>query len=341
MWRGFGSDNQAGAHPEVIEALIAANEGHAHAYGDDPWTERAVAALKGHFGEECDIVFTCTGTGANCVALAAACRPWEAVICADSAHINTDEAAAPERTAGVKLIPVATPDGKLTPELVRPHLASLGFVHAAQPRVVSVSNVTERGTVHTASELRALAELAHAHGLLLHCDGARLANAALSQRASLAELTVEAGVDLLSLGGTKNGMLFGEAVMVFGRARTPALAFVRKQLGQLASKMRFIATQFEALYGSDLWQRCAGTANAMAERLATGLRATGVTLTQEPEANEVFALIPVELAQTLTTRFGCYVWTKDAAPGMHEVRLVTSWDTTVDDVDALLDALGA
>lgn len=341
MWRGFGSDNQAGAHPEVIEALVAANEGHAHGYGEDPWTEQAIAALKRHFGDACDVVFTCTGTGANCVALAAVCRPWEAVICAESAHIMTDEAGAPERTAGVKLVPVSTSGGKLAPDLVRPHLAALGFVHAAQPRVVSISNVTERGTVYTAREIEELADLAHAHGLLVHCDGARLANAAVAQGASLAELTVDAGVDVLSLGGTKNGLLFGEAVLLFGRARTSGLRYVHKQLGQLASKMRFIAAQFTALYGTDLWRRCAGNANAMAARLAAGLRAAGVTLTEAPEANEVFALLPAQLAQELAERFRFYVWAENASPGMHEVRLVTSWDTTEDDVDAFLDAVTA
>lgn len=337
--RGFGSDNQAGAHPEVLAAIVAANDGHVHAYGDDAVTTRAIEVLRRHFGEECDVAFTFNGTGANCVALAAACRPWESVICPATAHINCDEAAAPERLAGVKLVPVATPDGKLTPELVRPHLATLGFEHAAQPRVISVSNVTELGTVYSAHELRALADLAHENRMLLHVDGARIANAAAALEGDLKTITVDAGVDLLSLGATKNGLAFGEAVVLFGDARTHDVVFVRKQLGQLASKMRFVAAQFEALFEGDLWLQSARHANAMASRLAEGARGAGITLTQEPRANEIFALLPAQRVASLQERFHFYTWVEDAAPGMYEVRWVTSWDTTQSDVDALVDAL--
>ncbi len=338
-WRGFGSDNHSGAHPEVLAALVAANDGHAHAYGDDPATARAIAVLKQHLGEECDIAFAFNGTGANCVALATVCRPWHAVICPVTAHINCDEAAAPERLAGVKLVPVETPDGKLTPTLVEPHLSTLGFEHAAQPRVISVSNASESGTVYSPEELRSLAGLAHANGMLLHVDGARLANAAASLGCGLREITADAGVDLLSLGGTKNGILFGEAVVIFGSARTHDLVFARKQLAQLASKMRFVAAQFEALFGSDLWLRSAAHANAMAARLADGARAAGIELTQEPQANEVFALLPHERVAPLAERFHFYTWREAVRPGLDEVRWVTSWDTTQDDVDRLLAAL--
>ncbi len=339
--RGFGSDNHAGAHPAVLDALVAANRGHAHAYGDDEWTARAGAVLRRHFGADCDVAFTFNGTGANCVALGAVCRPWDAVICPVTAHINCDEAGAPERLAGVKLVPVITPDGKLTPELVRPHLSAIGFEHAAQPRVISVSNVSELGTVYTPAELRALADLAHDHGMLLHVDGARLANAAAALGCDLAAITVDAGVDVLSLGATKNGLAFGEAVVAFGDARTTDLVFIRKQLAQLASKMRFVAAQFEALFGGELWIESARHANAMASRLAAGARAAGVALSQEPHANEVFALLPAERVASLQERFGFYTWAEDAVPGMHEVRWVTAWDTTEADVDALIDALGA
>lgn len=338
-WRGFGSDNHAGAHPEVLEALVAANEGHAHAYGDDERTARAVAVLRRHFGEACDVAFTFNGTGANCVALGAVCRPWDAVICPVTAHINCDESAAPERLAGVKLVPVATPDGKLTPELVRPSLSTIGFEHAAQPRVISVSNVSELGTVYEVCELKALSALAHEHGMLLHVDGARLANAAAALGCGLADITVGAGVDVLSLGATKNGLAFGEAVVLFGAARTHDVVYVRKQLGQLASKMRFVAAQFEALFGTDLWIESARHANAMAARLAEGARAAGIDLTQEPRANEVFALLPATRVAALQERFHFYTWVEDAQPGMHEVRWVTSWDTTEADVDALVAAL--
>lgn len=340
-WRGFGSDNHAGAHAAVLAALTAASTGHVHAYGDDEWTARAIAVVRGHVGTDCDVAFTFNGTGANCVALAAVCRPWHSVICAESAHINTDEAAAPERLAGIKLIPVATTDGKLTPDLVKPHLAVLGFEHSAQPRVISVSNVTEFGTVYTPAELHALATLAHDNGMLLHVDGARLANAAAALDCGLRDLTSGAGVDVLSFGGTKNGLVFGEAVVLFGDARSADLVFVRKQLGQLASKMRFVAAQFEALYGSDLWLESARHANAAAASLAAGARAADVKLTQEPQANEVFALLPAEGVAGLQERFHFYTWREHAAPGMHEVRWVCSWDTGDDEVDALVEALGA
>lgn len=339
-WRGFGSDNHSPAHPEVLGAMAAANSGHAHAYGDDPWTERAIAVLRGHLGEECDVAFTFNGTGANCASLGAVCRPWHSVICASTAHVNCDEAAAPERLAGIKLVTTATPDGKLTPALVEPHLSTIGFEHAAQPRVISVSNVTELGTVYTPDELRSLADLAHAHGMLLHVDGARIANAAAALGCGIRDITADAGVDLLSFGGTKNGMVAGEAVVIFGEARTRDLVFTRKQLAQLASKMRFVAAQFIAMYDGDLWRECATQANQMAARLATGARLRGLELTQEPQANEVFALLPAERVGPLQERFHFYTWRGDAAPGMHEVRWVCSWDTQPSDVDALLEALG-
>lgn len=340
-WRGFGSDNHAGVHPEVLSAITAANVGHAHGYGDDPLTLRAIDVLREHFGAASDIAFTFNGTGANVVGLASVCRPWESVICAATAHINVDECGAPERVAGVKLIPVATSDGKLTPDLVRPYLTGFGSEHHAQPRVISISQVSEYGTVYTAEETTVLADLAHEHGMFLHVDGARLANAAASLGTSLGEITGDAGVDVLSLGGTKNGMLAGEAVVLLGDAREAHLPFVRKQSGQLASKMRFVSAQFVAMFEGDLWYECAAHANALASRLAGGARAAGITLTQPVQANEVFALLPREAAGPLAERFHFYVW--DERPGQPEVevRWVTSWDTSEEDVDRLLAALSA
>lgn len=335
MWRGFGSDNHSGVHPEVLAAIAAVNEGHAHPYGDDPWTAQATATLKRHLGEECDIAFVFNGTGANCVSFAAVCRPWESVVCATTAHINCDECAAPEHLAGVKLVTVETPDGKLTPELVRPHLVNFGFEHAAQPRVISVSNVSELGTVYTPAELRQLADLAHAHNMLLHVDGARIANAVASLGCTLRELTADAGVDVLSLGATKNGALGAEAVVLFGEARTGDLKYVRKHLGQLASKMRFSSAQFSAMFEGDLWLDSARHANAMAARLAEGARTAGIELAQLPQANEVFAVLPAEKIAPLQERFHFYLWDE---PG-NVVRWVTSWDTTEGDVDALVAAL--
>jgi threonine aldolase len=339
-WRGFGSDNHAGVHPDVLAAIAEANVGHAHAYGDDPWTLRATAALQVEFGEASQVAFVWNGTGANVVGLSAVCRPWESVICAESAHIATDECAAPEHIANVKLVTVLTPDGKLTPELVEPALTGFGFEHHAQPRVISVSNVSELGTVYTPGELRRLSDLAHSKGMLLHVDGARIANASVSTGASLTGLTVGCGVDVLSLGGTKNGMLCGEAVVLFGDACTDALPYVRKQSAQLASKMRFVSAQFLAMYGTGLWAKCATNANAMARALADGARKRGIEIAFSVDANEVFALLPDEVIPGLIERFHFYAWEEGIAEGKSLVRWVTSWDTTGDDVEALLAALG-
>ena len=331
----FGSDNHSGVHPRVMDAIVRANEGYAHAYGDDPWTAEAISHLTALLGDDIDIAFTFNGTGANVVGLACICRPWESVICAETAHINVDECAAPERVANVKLVPVVTPDGKLTPELVHGHLRGFGFEHHAQPRVISVSQASEYGTVYTIEELRALSDLAHAHGLLLHVDGARFANAVASLGCAPRDMIVEGGVDVLSLGGTKNGMMLGEAVVLAHGAPTDVLRFVRKQCGQLSSKMRFVATQFTAMFSDGLWLETAAHANAMARRLAEGMRAVGVEITQPVEANEVFAIVRADVVPALAERFGFYVW--DSA--LSEVRWVTSWCTQPDDVDALVGAV--
>ncbi len=333
--RGFGSDNHAGVHPAVLDAIAEANSGHVPAYGSDLFTERAHAALRRHLGEEAQIAFTFNGTGANVVSLATLCRPWESVICAASAHINTDECGAPEHIANVKLVPVETPDGKLTPELVRPNLTGFGFEHHAQPRVISVSNVSELGGVYTPDELRALADLAHEHDMYLHVDGARICNAAVSRGVPLRALAADAGVDALSFGGTKNGMLAGEAVVLFGDARSDDLAYVRKQSGQLSSKMRFVSAQFIAMFEGDLWRECASHANAMAARLAGGATEAGIEITHPVDANEVFAILPREATPALQERFRFYVWDE----ARNEVRWVTSWDTAGEDVDALVAAL--
>ena len=338
-WRGFGSDNHSGVHPEVLAAIAEANVGHAHAYGDDPWTARAIRAVRSQLGDEAQVAFVFNGTGANVVGLSAVCRPWESVICAESAHIMTDECAAPEHIANVKLIPVPTPDGKLTPELVKPALTGFGFEHHAQPKVISVSNVTELGTVYSARELRALADLAHSKGMLLHVDGARIANAAVGGGAPLSGLAGDSGVDVLSLGGTKNGMLAGEAVVLFGSARTDDLAYVRKQSGQLASKMRFVSAQFVAMFEGDLWRRAASDANLMARRLSEGAQSKGIEIAFPVEANEVFALVADDAIPELQERFHFYSWEEGLAEGRSLVRWVTSWDTTSADVDDLVRAL--
>jgi len=332
----FGSDNHSGVHPRVLEAIVEANAGHTHAYGEDAWTREAKARFHGLFGENIDVAFTFNGTGANVVAIASLCRPWESVICAETAHINVDECAAPERVAGVKLVPVVTPDGKLTPGLVRPHLKGFGFEHHAQPRLISVSQASEYGTVYSPDELRALADLAHAHGLLLHVDGARFAGALASMGCSAREMVSDTGVDALTFGGTKNGMLCGEAVVLLHGAPSDVLAFVRKQCGQLASKMRFVSAQFSAMLEGDLWLELARHANAMAARLAEGvIGVPGVSITQKAQANEVFATLPAEVIAPLAEEFGFYVWDESTA----EVRWVTSWDTRPEDVDAFVAAV--
>ena len=334
--RGFGSDNHAGVLPELLEAIAAANAGHAHSYGDDDWTRRAQARFREHFGPDADAHIVFNGTGANVVGLRAVTRPYEAVICAETAHLNVDECGAPEWNAGLKLLAVATPDGKLTPELIAPRLVRFGDEHAVQPRVISITQSTELGTVYTPGEVRALSDVAHGHNLLLHVDGARLANAAVALDLPLRALTTDVGVDLLSFGGTKNGMLAGEAVVYLRGGLGAATAFLRKQSMQLASKMRFLSAQFDALLDGDAWRRPAAHANAMAARLAEAVRdVPGVTITQPVQANAVFAIVPHAVAERLRERYFFYTW--DERTG--EVRWMCAWDTEPADVDAFAAAL--
>ena len=331
MSRGFASDNYAGVLPEVMEAIAAANHGHATSYGGDEWTARAEALFKEHFGDEATAAIVFNGTGANVVALQALTRPYEAAICAHTAHLNVDECGAPERVAGIKLLSVEALDGKLTPELVEPRLVRFGDEHAVQPRVVSITQSTELGTLYTPEEVRALADQAHERGMLLHVDGARLANAAAALDLPLRAITTDAGVDAVSFGGTKNGLLLGEAIVFLRTGLGGEVAFLRKQSMQLASKMRFLAAQFEALLTDDLWRRPAAHANAMAQRLAAAVAGlAGVELTQRVQANAVFALLPPGVAEELQRRWHFYTWSETTG----EVRWMCSWDTTEEDVDA-------
>ena len=336
--RGFASDNHAGALPEVLDAVARANVGHAASYGGDEWTARVENLFRREFGADARTALVFNGTGANVVALQALCRPFEAVVCASTAHLNVDECGAPERVAGLKLLPIDTSDGKLTRELVSPRFVRFGDEHAVQPRVVSITQSTELGTVYTLDEVRALADQAHEHGMLLHVDGARLANAAAALDVSLAAVTTGAGVDVVSFGGTKNGLLLGEAVVFLRAGLGDEVAFLRKQSMQLASKMRFIAAQFEALLTDSLWVRPAAHANAMAARLAATLAAVDrVEITQPVQANAVFAVIPPEITERLQERWHFYVW--DERTG--EVRWMCSWDTTTDDVENFADSVRA
>jgi threonine aldolase len=327
----FASDNYAGVPDEVLEALAAANAGDAVSYGDDEWTARADDAFRAHFGAEAQPWYVTTGTAANVLALKAVCRPWEAVITPATSHLNVDECGAPEHLGGLKLLTVATPDGKLTPGDVVPLLGRLGDQHAAQPRVVSVAQSTELGTVYSVDELRALADVAHERGLLLHVDGARLANAAAGLGVDLRAVSTDAGADLLSFGGTKAGLMGAEAVVFLRPGLGEGFEYLRKQHAQLVSKMRFLAAQLEALLGTDLWRRSAEHANAMARRLAAGVAdVEDVRLTQPVQANAVFAILPPEATEQLQREHRFYVW--DEATG--EVRWMCSWDTRPEDVDA-------
>lgn len=333
----FGSDNFSGVHPCVFEELMRVNSGHVVAYGDDEYTREAINILQRDelLGSDCDIKFTWNGTGTNVVALSALVRPFESVICPQSAHINNDECGAPEHIAGLKLVPIATPDGKLTPELVKPSLSVMGFEHAAQPRVISISNSTEEGTLYSPREIKELCDFAHQHGLLVHCDGARIANAVVGNSCTLYDLTAGAGLDALSLGGTKNALLGAEAVVLFGSARTNALFMIRKSSGQMPSKMRFVAAQFSALFRDGMWLSCARNANSMAAYLVDGLKARDIKLTKEVRSNEVFALLPHEIIEPLQLQYHFYMWNE----AKNEVRFVTSWDTEKEEIDDLLRSI--
>lgn len=334
--RGFASDNYAGAHPEVIEALALANGGHQIAYGEDEYTENLQRVIRRHFGGLAQAYPVFNGTGANVVALQAVTDRWGAVIAADTAHIHVDECGAPERVGGLKLLTVPTKDGKLTPELIEQEAFGWDDEHRAMPQVVSIAQNTELGTVYTPQEIRAICEHAHERGMLVHLDGARISNAAASLDVPMRTFTNVAGVDILSLGGTKNGAVFGEAVVVLNPDAVRAMKHLRKLSMQLASKMRFVSVQLEALLSGDLWLRNARHANAMAARLAEGVRQiAGVEILHPVQANAVFARLPREVSERLQKRYRFYFWDETAG----DVRWMCSFDTTEEDVDGFLSAL--
>ncbi|MGI5484106.1 threonine aldolase family protein [Streptomyces lavendofoliae] len=334
--RGFASDNYAGVHPEILAAIALANGGHQVAYGEDVYTEHLQRVMHSHFGPTAEAFPVFNGTGANVTALQALTDRWGAVICAESAHINVDEGGAPERMAGLKLLTVPTPDGKLTPELIDRQAFGWDDEHRAMPQAVSITQNTELGTVYTVDEIRAIVEHAHGLGMKVHLDGARIANAAASLDVPMRAFTNAVGVDVLSFGGTKNGMLAGECVVVLDPGAVRHMKHLRKMSMQLASKMRFVSVQFEALLAKDLWLRNARHSNAMAQRLAEGVRAVdGVEILHPVQANAVFARLPHQVSRRLQERFRFYFW--DEAAG--DVRWMCSFDTTEDDVDAFVLAL--
>jgi threonine aldolase len=332
--RAFASDNYAPILPEALDAIAAVNHGHAVSYGADETTARLQTVLRRHFGEQATVFPVFNGTGANVVGLRSMLRPWQGVICAENAHLNVDEGGAPEVMGGIKLLTVPTPDGKLTPELVDRWVVRIGDEHAIQPGVVSVTQSTELGTLYSIEELRALGEHARAHGMLFHIDGSRLANAGVALDAEFRAFTTDVGADVLSLGGTKVGLLAAEAVVVLNPELAPSLMYLRKQSMQLASKMRFVSAQLLALFEGDLWRRAAGNANAMAARLAAGV-GDALTITQPVQANGVFAILPPGAAEQLQRDFKFYVWD----PHTGEVRWMCAWDTTEEDVDAFVEAI--
>lgn len=327
--RGFASDNNAGVHPEVLAAVTRANQGHVVAYGDDPYTRSAVKKFEEHFGQDIAVFFTFNGTGANVLGLQALTRSFQSILCSDYAHIYTDECGAPEQHIGCKLIPLPHQAGKITLDSVRHAYHGIGDQHHSQPRVISITQATEMGTVYRPKEIQALARFAHDHGLFLHMDGARIANAAAFLGQDLRQATRDLGVDVLSFGGTKNGIIGGEAVVFFQSGLGQDLLYLRKQGMQLASKMRFIAAQFEAMLTNDLWRRSAEHANQKARLLEQEVsRIPGVKVAWKVEANGVFVQIPRHAIEKIRQHYFFYMWIEEESI----VRWMCSFDTTEDDI---------
>lgn len=330
--RFFASDNAAGVHPAVMDAIVAANVGHAIAYGDDPWTKEATKILMRLFGRSSFPFFVYNGTGANVTGIQAAVSSYHGVICSETSHLNVDECGAIENFSGAKLLPVATDNGQLLPEQILPFLANLRGEHHSQPRVVSITQSSELGTLYSPELIREIARVCHKNDLYLHLDGARISNAAAALSADLGDITAKLGVDILSLGGTKNGLMFGEAVIFFRSELARKFRFIRKQGMQLASKMRYIAAQFSALFSSDLWLRNARHANSMATRLSNKLSALpGVDIVYPTEANAVFASLPRSTIEAVLKEMFFYVWDE----GAHVIRLMAAFDTQEEEISRL------
>jgi threonine aldolase len=327
--RGFASDNNAGVHPELMKAIESVNTGHVIAYGDDPYTASAVKKIKGILGDEVEPFFVFIGTAANVLGLDAITRPYHSILCAETSHIHEDECGAPERWTGCKLLSVETPDGKLTPDSLEKHMYGIGFEHHSQPRVVSITQSTEMGTVYSPEEITAITEYAHARNMLVHMDGARICNAAAGLGKGFREITTDAGIDVLSFGGTKNGMMYGEAVVFMDRDQAHDFKYLRKQGMQLASKMRYIAAQFDRYLDEEIWLTNASHANRMAKLLEGEVsKINGIRITQPVQANAVFAILPKEIIPVLQEEFFFYVWNETNG----EVRWMCSYDTTEEDI---------
>lgn len=329
MRKGFASDNNSGVHPAIFKAMGRANQGHVVGYGNDEYTQRAIQLFKERFGDETEVFFVFNGTGANVLGLSTVTQSFHSVICAETAHIQEDECGAPEKFTGCKLIPVEPVNGKVTPEAVLPHLKGFDFEHHSQPCVISISQVTEMGTVYQPNEIIALANLAHKHNMFLHMDGARISNAAVSLDLDFRSFTRDCGVDVLSFGGTKNAMMLGEAVLFFNPKLTGLTKYIRKQSMQLYSKMRFVGAQFQAYFENDLWKETASHANKMAKLLEKEIaQIPEITITEPVDANGIFAAVPPEIIKPLQEKFFFYMWNEQKS----EVRWMTSWDTTEDEI---------
>lgn len=336
MKKTLASDNYSGTTPEILQALANVNVAHQGSYGADDSTLAATNVFKNLLKEDIDVYFTMNGTGANVTALSSVCPSYGAVICSSVAHINVDECGAPEKFGGFKLLTIEKEDGKITPQDIAPFMVNVGEQHWSQPKVISITQATEYGTVYTCAEIKEIADYAHKNGLLLHVDGARISNAAIALGATFKEMLVDTGVDFVSFGGTKNGLMFGEAVIFLNTEISKNYKFVRKQGMQLLSKMRFISAQFEVLFGTDLWKKNASHANAMAKKLAEGLqKVNGVKITQEVQANGIFAILPKEVIPALQEQSPFYVWNELT----HEVRLMCSFDTAEEEINAFLNKL--
>ncbi len=334
--RSFASDNNSGVHPDIIKAMATANKDHCVAYGADPYTKEAEEKIKETFGSQTEVYFVYNGTGANVTSLATYCRTWNSIICSDIAHIYVDECGAPEHCTGAKLQPVKSKNGKLTTDGFEQYTIELGIEHHAQPKVASITQATEHGTVYTLEEVKTIAEKAHELGMVLHMDGARLANAAVALGVDLKTATTDCGVDVLSFGGTKNGIMFGEAVIFLNPDCAEHFKFLRKNYTQLPSKMRFISAQYTALLTHDLWQKNAAHANSMAKLLAKKLaEVPGVHITSPVEVNSVFATLPEKVVTPLQQHYFFYIWDFKTT----EARLMTSFDTTREDVENFIKIL--
>ena len=334
--RGFASDNNAGVHPDILNEIIKANEGHVIGYGSDHYTEKAIELFREHLGKDTDIFFAFTGTGANTLGISSVVRPWNSVITAFTAHIEQDECGAPENFIGCKVLTVDSNDGKINAEMMAKHMHGFDFEHHSQPKVISITQATEMGTVYTRDEILKLADFAHERDMLLHMDGARIANACVSLDHSFKSLTTDAGVDILSFGGTKNGMMYGEAVCFLRPGLSGYFKYIRKQGMQLASKMRFISAQYLAYFRNDLWKKNAMHSNSMARLLAEKIKGlNGIRITQQVQSNGVFVIIPRDVAEKVSKEYFFYPWNEITS----EYRLMTSWDTTEEDIDGFITLL--